>query len=287
MKRRDFLKLSAGASLALATMDLRSRSFFRKAYAYCDTGRELPGSLGAKEVTSVCEMCFWRCPIVAKVKNGKVVKIEGNPKSPTNGRGGRARVCARGNSGVKLLYDPDRVLHPLKRKGARGEGKFVKISWDEALDEVAYNLKKVKDKYGPHAIACFDHGASAKPLRELFKAIGTENYSNEPAFFQCSGPVIVAYIYTMGYRTSGTMQYTDMANAKAMLLVSSPIGENVLVSHVMDFVDGLSKGAKLVVVDPRFSVAAGKADIWLPIRPGTDTALLLAWINYVIKHELY
>ena len=287
MKRRDFLKLSAGASLALAGLRLRSEGLFRKAYAAEAGGEELPGSLGAKEVPSVCEMCFWRCPIVAKVKHGKVVKIEGNPKSPTNGRGDKARVCARGNSGVKLLYDPDRVLHPLKRVGERGEGKFVKISWDEALDEVAYNLKKVKEKYGPHAIAYFDHGASAEALREVFKALGTENYSNEPAFFQCVGPVIVAYISSLGYLTSGTMQYTDMANAKAMLLVGSHIGENVHVSHVMDFVDGLSKGAKLVVVDPRFSVAAGKADLWLPIRPGTDTALLLAWINYVIEHDLY
>ncbi len=287
MKRRDFLKLSAGASLALAGLKLRSEGLFTKAYAHCASGKELPGSLGAREVTSVCEMCFWRCPIVAKVKGGKVVKIEGNPKSPTNGRGDKARVCARGNSGVKLLYDPDRVLHPLKRVGERGEGKFVKISWDEALDEVAHNLKKVRDKYGPHALAYFDHGASAEPLREVFKALGTENYSNEPAFFQCVGPVAIAYISALGYLTSGTMQYTDMANAKAMLLVGSHIGENVHVSHVMDFVEGLSKGARLVVVDPRFSVAAGKADIWLPIRPGTDTALLLAWINYVIKHKLY
>ncbi len=287
MKRRDFLKLSAGTSLALATLDLTSRGFFRKAQAHSSAGAGLPGSLGAKEVSSVCEMCFWRCPIVAKVKGGKVVKIEGHPKSPTNGRGDKARVCARGNSGVKLLYDPDRVLHPLKRKGKRGEGQFVKISWDEALDEVAHNLKKVKEQYGPHALAYFDHGASAEPLREIFKALGTENYSNEPAFFQCVGPVAVAYLSTMGYLTSGTMQYTDMANAKAMLLVGTHIGENVHVSHVMEFVEGLSKGAKLVVVDPRFSVAAGKADLWLPIRPGTDTALLLAWINYVIQHELY
>ncbi len=287
MKRRDFLKLSAGASLALAGLRLRSEGLFRKAYASPVPGEELPGSLGAKDIPSVCEMCFWRCPIVAKVKGGKVVKIEGNPKSPTNGRGDKARVCARGNSGIKLLYDPDRVKYPLKRVGERGEGKFVKISWDEALDEVAHNLKKVKEKYGPHALAFFDHGSSAEPLREVFKALGTENYSNEPAFFQCVGPVMVAFLSTIGYLASCTMQYTDMANAKAILLVGSHIGENVHVSHVMDFIEGLSKGARLVVVDPRFSVAAGKADIWLPIRPGTDTALLLAWINYVIQHELY
>ncbi len=283
MKRRQFLKLSAASCAAIAGLELQKNGFFRSASAQCYAHSDLPGSLGAKEVPTVCEMCFWRCPIVAKVKNGKLVKIEGNPKSPTNG----TRVCARGNSGVQLLYDPDRMKYPMKRVGARGEGKWARISWDEALDEIAYNMKKVKDKYGPHALAYFDHGASAEFYREIFKAMGTENYSNEPAFFQCVGPVAVAYMSTMGYLVSGTRQYIDLANAKAMLLVGSHIGENVHVSHVAEYMEGLNKGAKMVVVDPRFSAPANKADIWLPIRPGTDTALLLAWINYVIQHDLY
>ncbi|OCC14912.1 Molybdopterin oxydoreductase (polysulfide/thiosulfate), catalytic subunit A [Dissulfuribacter thermophilus] len=283
MKRRDFLKLSASSTLALAALGMDKQGGFFKPSKSFAKSQDLPGSLGAKEITSVCEMCFWRCPIVAKVKDGKLVKIEGNPKSPANG----PRVCARGNSGVQLLYDPDRLKYPLKRVGERGEGKWAKITWDEALDEIAYNMDKVRKKYGPHALAYFDHGASAEFMREIFKALGTENYSSEPAFFQCVGPVVMAYIYSMGYVVSGTRQWVDMANAKAMLLVGSHIGENVHVSHVREFVEGLSKGAKLIVVDPRFSAAANKADIYLPIRPGTDTALLLAWINYVIQNNLY
>ncbi|NDY43262.1 molybdopterin-dependent oxidoreductase [Dissulfurirhabdus thermomarina] len=282
MKRREFLKFSTASCMALAAMELGGgKAFFRPAKAMASG--ELPGSLGAKEVYSVCEMCFWRCPIVAKVKGGKLVKIEGNPKSPANGK----RVCARGNSGVQLLYDPDRVKYPMKRTGARGEGKWARISWDEALDEVAYNMKKVRKKYGPHALAYFDHGASAEFMRGLFMHMGTENYSNEPAFFQCVGPVAEAFISSMGYLVSGTRQYTDMGHAKAILLVGSHIGENVHVSHVREYIQGLANGAKLVVVDPRFSAPANKADVWLPIRPGTDTALLLAWINYVIQHKLY
>ena len=284
MRRRDFLKLSASTTLALASLGLETKEGFLKP---CSTlaaaPKSLPGSLGAKEIPSVCEMCFWRCPIVAKIKNGKLVKIEGNPKSPANGK----RVCARGNSGVQLLYDPDRLKYPLKRTGERGEGKWAKISWKEALDEIAFNMDKIRKKYGPHSLAFFDHGASAEFMREIFQALGTENYSSEPAFYQCVGPVAVAYLTTMGYVVSGTRQYIDMANAKAMLLVGTHIGENVHVSHVREFIQGLSKGAKLVVVDPRFSTAANKADIYLPIRPGTDTALLLAWINYVIENKLY
>ncbi len=288
MNRRRFLKMSAATAMAMAAFSLDGLppkgGLFRASRALAGTNYgPMNGSMGARETTSVCEMCFWRCPIVAKVRNGKLIKIEGNPKSPVNGQ----RVCARGNSGIQLLYDPDRIKYPMKRVGARGEGKWAKISWDEALEEIAHNMNKVKKKYGPHALAYFDHGASAENLREVFMAMGTENYTSEPAFFQCVGPAALAYLETVGYIATGTRQYNDMPHAKAMLLVGSHIGENVHVSHVREFIEGLSAGSKLVVVDPRFSVAAGKADIHLSIRPGTDTALLLAWINYVIQNDLY
>lgn len=286
MNRRHFLKMSAATAAAMAATATGeiggSGNLFRPATARAAIGPET-GSMGADEITSVCEMCFWRCPIVGKVKDGKLIKIEGNPKSPVNG----SRVCARGNSGVQLVYDPDRVKTPLKRVGARGEGKWAKISWDEALDEIAHNMQKVKRKYGPHALAYFDHGASAEFMRGIFKAMGTENFTSEPAFYQCVGPAALAYLQTMGYVTTGTRQYNDMGHSKAMLLVASHIGENVHVSHVREFIQGLDNGAKLVVVDPRFSAPANKADIYLPIRPGTDTALMLAWINYVITNNLY
>lgn len=279
MKRRDFLKLSGATCLALASLEFDNRFFRRLEAAEL---KDLPGSLGAKEIPSVCDMCFWRCPIVVKVKNGKVVKIEGNPKSPTNG----TRICARGNAGVQTLYDKDRLKYPLKRTGARGEGKWARISWDEALDEIAYNIKKVKEKYGPHSLALFDHGASAGFFRAIFEGLGTENFSNEPAFFQCVGPCMLAYLYTFGYQAVDPAK-VDLENARAILLVGSHLGENIQVSMIKSWVNGLAKGAKLIVVDPRFSTAAGKADLWLPIRPGTDMALLLAWINYVIKKGLY
>ncbi len=286
MNRRHFLKMSSATVLAMAASTVDGlpgkNGLFRSARAQTVPGA-FTGSIGAEEITSVCEMCFWRCPIVGKVKDGKLIKIEGNPKSPVNG----ARVCARGNAGVQLVYDPDRVKTPLKRVGARGEGKWVKISWDEAFDEIAHNMQKVKKKYGPHALAYFDHGASAEFMRGIFKAMGTENYTSEPAFYQCVGPAALAYLSTVGYVTTGTRQYNDMANSKAMLLVASHIGENVHVSHVREFIAGLQNGSKLIVVDPRFSAAANKAHIYLPIRPGTDTALILAWINYVIQNKLY
>ncbi len=280
MKRREFLKLSAATCAALASMEMEKKGLFRPLLAQAAESPGLPGSLGAKETTSVCEMCFWRCPIVGKVKNGRLVKIEGNPKSPTNG----PRVCAKGNAGVQLLYDPDRTKYPMKRVGARGEGKWARISWDEALDEIAYNIQKTQKKYGPHSVACFDHGASAEFYREIYKALGTENYSNEPAFFQCLGAVTLAYAVTYGYQIR---ERVDMPNAKVMLFFGTHLGENIHVAHTRNYIHGLENGAKLIVVDPRFSAPAGKADMWLAIRPGTDVALLLAWINYLIQNNLY
>jgi len=280
MKRRDFLKLSAATCATLAGMELERKGLFSPLTAEAAVEKGLPGSLGAKEITSVCEMCFWHCPIVGKVKNGRLVKIEGNPKSPTNGH----RVCARGNSGIQLLYDPDRTKYPMKRVGPRGSGKWTKISWDEALDEIAYNIQKTQKKYGPHSIALFDHGIASEFYKEIFKALGTENYSNEPCFFQCLGAVSLAYAVTYGYQVK---ERVDFENAKVMLFFGTHYGENVEVANIRQYIKGLQNGAKLIVVDPRFSAAAGKADIWLPIRPGTDVALLIAWINYVIENNLY
>ena len=282
LTRRRFLQNAGITAAAVATWKIPKGVMATSpvpAGTVATTGG-LPGSLGAKEVPSVCEMCFWRCPIVGKVKDGKIVKIEGNPKSPTNGH----RVCARGNSGIQLIYDPDRLKYPMKRVGARGEGKWARISWNEALDEITHNIKKVRDKYGPSSLAMFDHGASAEFYREIFKGLGTENYSNEPAFFQCMGAVSLAYLVTYGYKIA---ERVDMANAKAMVFFGTHLGENIHLSHVREYIAGLQNRAKLVVVDPRFSAPAGKADLWLPIRPGTDTALLLAWINYVIQNGLY
>src|SRR5574340_1024406 len=135
--RRDFLKYS---SLLAATpfLDITTLRTFKKGPP------DRVGTESVNTVTSVCEMCFWRCLIVGKVKNGRLVKLEGNPKSPSNGE----KLCARGNAGIQLLYDPDRLKYPLKRIGKRGEGKWARISWEEAINAIAENMKRVKEKYG-------------------------------------------------------------------------------------------------------------------------------------------
>ncbi len=99
-------------------------------------------------IPTMCEMCVWRCGVLAKVVEGRVVKLEGNPEHPHS----LGRLCARGQSGLMNTYDPDRVLTPLVRVGQRGEGKFRTATWDEALDIVAKNMLSIKQQYGPEAM---------------------------------------------------------------------------------------------------------------------------------------
>lgn len=243
-----------------------------------------PGWRGSTRVTQIatnCEMCFWRCGVLAEVADGKVLKLEGNPDHPLT----KGRLCARGNAGIGLLYDPDRLKQPLLRTGVRGEGQFKPISWDQALDFFAARLTELKSKYGPESVAFFPHGVASSFFVTLMKAFGTPNAA-EPAFAQCRGPREVGYALTFGSGL-GSPEPVDLENAKLIVLIGTHIGENVFTSQVTAFATGLERGAKLIVVDPRFSTAASKADWWLPIRPGTDIALLLAWMNVLVSEGIY
>ncbi len=231
-------------------------------------------------VATLCEMCFWRCGVLAEVQDGRVLRVEGNPDHPLT----KGRLCARGNAGTSLLYDPDRLKQPLLRVGQRGEGRFKPVSWDEALDFLAEKLKKIKAEHGAESVAFFPHGLGSRFFGTLMKAYGTPN-SAEPSFAQCRGPRDVGYRLTFG-QGLGSPEPLDLEHAKLVVLIGSHLGENVFTSQITAFAEGLAGGAKLIAVDPRFSTAAAKADWWLPIRPGTDIALLLAWMNVLIAEGL-
>ena len=234
-----------------------------------------------EKIATICEMCFWRCGVLASVASGKVVRVEGNPDHPLT----QGRLCARGNAGTGLLYDPDRLKYPLLRTGKRGEGQFKRATWDEALDFLAARLQAIKAEHGPEAVAFFPHGIGSRFFGTLMKAYGTPN-SAEPSFAQCRGPRDVGYSLTFGHGL-GSPEPVDLEEAKVIVLIGSHLGENVFTSQITAFATGLSRGAKLIAVDPRYSTAAAKADWWLPIRPGTDIALLLAWIHVLIAERLY
>jgi thiosulfate reductase / polysulfide reductase chain A len=274
LTRRDFLGRSAIGALGTAGVALPTGH----------SANHPPGWQGSTRVEHVatnCEMCFWRCGVLAEVADGKVVKLQGNPDHPLT----KGRLCARGNAGTQLLYDPDRLKQPLLRTGARGEGKLKPISWDEALDFLAGRLTELKNKFGPETVALFPHGVASSFMATLMKAFGTPN-SAEPAFAQCRGPREVGYGLTFGSGL-GSPEPVDLEESKLIVLIGTHIGENVFTSQVTAFAEALSRGARLIVVDPRFSTAASKADWWLPIRPGTDIALLLAWMNVLLTEGTF
>ncbi len=278
LTRRNFLKTAsvAAASIPLAKVTAHAATSLKKAPpipvgSYKDT----------KTVTGgVCEICFWRCQLIGKVREKRLVKLEGNPKSIDNG----AAICARGNAGMRLLYDPDRLKYPLKNIGERGAPKWQRISWDEALDICAEKLNGVIKKYGAQGISMFPHGVSAKyPLHFFQRTVGTPNIS-EPSFFQCRGVRDMAYFVTLGMFPA---EHVDMANAKVIMTIGSHLGENIHVSHMKRYITGLQNGAKLIVIDPRYSATAAKSDIWVKIKPSTDTAMILAIMNYIIENDKY
>ncbi len=276
MTRRKFLQTAslATASIPLAKVVSAESAFIPGQFA------APAGFSGTKTVYGgVCEMCFWRCQLVGKTRDGKLVKLEGNPKSIDNGKA----LCARGNAGLKLLYDPDRLKFPLKNVGERGKPQWKRISWDEALDECAKKLGGVMKTHGPQGIALWYHGASAHYPKAFMEFLGVPN-NCEPAFYQCRGQTAMAMLGTLGFVPN---EDVDMANAKAMLLIGSHIGENIHLSHVRNFIKGKENGAKIIVVDPRFSASAAKGDIWVKIKPATDTAFLLAVMNHLIEKGIY
>lgn len=268
LSRRDWLQTIPASAAAAATSSAAPTTPGRRA------GKP------ALQIATNCEMCFWRCGALAKIQDGQVTRLEGNPSHPLT----QGRLCARGNAGHQTLYDPDRLKKPQIRTGARGEGRFRDVSWTEALDYFAARLTELKQKYGPESVAYIPHGVGSGFFGTLMKAFGTPN-SAEPAFAQCRGPREVGYALTFG-RGVGSPEPLDLEEAQCIVLIGSHLGENVFTSQITQFANGLARGSKLIVVDPRFSTAAAKADHWLPIRPGTDIALLLAWMHVILSENL-
>ncbi len=277
MKRRDFIKISSAGAAGAALLGGLGSNWYG---AYGDPVED-PRTDGERVIPSFCELCFWKCGILAHVREGRVTKIKGNPRHPLS----RGRLCPRGAGGAGLLYDPDRLKKPLVRVKSRGEQAFEEVSWSTALDEVAEHFTRIKQEHGAQALALFYHGYGANWLKHLFKAYGVPNIA-APSYAQCRGPRDVGFDITFGMGV-GSPENTDMSHTRCLVLLGSHLGENMHNTQVQDFAEAIRKGADLIVADPRFSVAAAKARSWLPVRPGSDMALLLAWMHVLIGEQLY
>jgi len=277
--RRDFIKISAiglGASAVTAgavKAGLGSSLFGNEN----DTGTET-----LRRVPTFCEVCFWKCAAWAHVtEDGNIKKITGNDDDPQcNGR-----LCPRGTGGVGMFNDPDRLKTPLMRVTKDGKQTYREASWDEALGFISTKMNELKAKYGPESMALFFHGSSGNHFSHLMKAYGTTNLA-APSFAQCRGPRDVGFDATFGESVSSP-EVTDIRDTKCLVLIGSHIGENMHNGQVQEMSAAIDKGAVIITVDPRLSTAASKSKYWLPIKPSTDIALLLAWIHVLINDELY
>jgi thiosulfate reductase/polysulfide reductase chain A len=272
ISRRDFLKLGGAAVGALAASE-----FIPPLVAKAARGAGTLNANGDGYIPSMCEMCVWRCGLLAKVQDGRVVKLEGNPDHPHS----KGKLCPRGQAGLMNTYDPDRVLTPLVRAGKRGEGQFRKASWDEALDIVAKNMLDIKQKYGPEAMVFSStHNLSQPVFENLLYGFGSPNYGTQRSL--CFNAMVTAFQLTYGVEEPSR----DYTNVDYILLTGRNLAEAISNSETGELIHAIDRGAKLVYLDPRFTKTAAKASEWIPIRPGTDLAFLLAMIHVIATERL-
>ena len=274
VSRRRFLKISTAAVGVAAA----SNTVFRATGTLADRP---PTRTGVEQIPTFCDICFWKCGAIAYVRDGQLWKVEGNPRDPLS----NGRLCPRGTGGIGAHYDPDRLRAPLMRKEKRGQEEWVEVTWDEALDFIAQKMLKIKETYGPEAVALFSHGIGGNFLKHTLKAYGSANIA-APSFAQCRGPRDVGFRLTFGEDVSSP-ERTDIRNAQCIVLIGSHLGENMHNTQVQEFADAIGNGATVIVADPRYSIAASKAKYYLPVKPGTDLALLLAWMHVIVTEELY
>lgn len=233
-----------------------------------------------KEIYSLCFMCSIRCPIKVLVESGQVKWIEGNPHVP----GMEGSLCPRGSAGISLLYDSERVQSPMIRTGERGEGKWRKATWDEALDYAADKLKQSIATYGPQSVVFGERtNLSTHVSKTFMKAIGSPNHFTHDAL--CKGSVNTACRSLFGH--TDAQMGMDLKGSKHIVLYGRNMFEAISVKEVNNLMDALSAGARLTYIDPRVSVTATKAHRYWMIRPGTDLALNYALIHVILAERLY
>ena len=233
---------------------------------------------------SACRMCHGGCGVLVHVTGGEITKIAGDPESPLN----KGKLCPMGAASMEQVYSPQRLHYPQRRVGARGDGKWQRISWDATYDEIADRLRPIIDEHGAEAVwigtGTGRHHFSF--VSRFANALGTPNWC-EPGTAQCFRPRVNASYITFG--DLPVCNYTDDAVPELITfwghnpLNSGPDGE--VGFGVKDALRG--HRPKTIVVDPRRTFLARKADLWLQLRPGTDDALALAMLNVIIGEELH
>src|SRR5215204_1841704 len=238
-----------------------------------------PESWGHSTVRTACPLdCPDSCTIDVTVENGRVVKIDGGDENPIT----RGFICGKVRRFAERVYGDDRVLYPAVRRGVKGQGTFVRVNWDEALDLIATRMEEIRDSKGGEAILPFCYGGSNGLLTQdtndaaLFRAFGTSRLARTV----CAAPTGAANLGLYGKMAGVT--YQDYPHARLIVLWGvNPAASGI---HLVPYLREAQKaGARLVVIDPRATSLARQAEIHLAVRPGTDLPVALALHRFLFE----
>src|SRR5215470_13810285 len=234
----------------------------------------------ASVVETACPLdCPDACSLAVTVQHGKVIQIDGSQKNPVT----EGYICAKVRKFGERVYGPDRILYPAVRKGRKGEGKFKRTTWDEALELIVDRFQQAKRGAGAESILPYSYGGSNGLLTQdnldatLWRRFGTSRLART----LCAAPTGAANQALYGKMPSVT--YQDYPDARLIILWGvNPSASGI---HLVPYVrEAQKRGAKLVVIDPRSTQLARAADIHLPVRPGTDVAVALAIHNFLFTN---
>lgn len=292
MKRRSFLGWSTFfGSSALAGAKLRKK--FKPASVTPPGRISQESAAEVKMVRTGCPShnCGGRCLLKVYVWEGRIVRIEGDDRPNDSVEDPQLRPCIRGLSYRRRQYHPDRLQNPMIRAGKRGEGKFVRISWDEALDKIAAEMQRIKQAYGntamyvPYGTGSYNQINGRQTAQRLMNLFG-----GSLGFYNSYSWAAISYAtpYVYGTNVTGN-QRQDWLNSKYILMWSwnpSEMRDGTNSEYILK--KAKEKGAKLVCIDPRMTLSAvALADEWVPIRPGTDAAMMSAMAYVMISENLY
>jgi anaerobic selenocysteine-containing dehydrogenase len=232
-------------------------------------------------IPTTCFNCESACGLTAYIdkETNQIRKFEGNPYHP----GSRGRNCAKGPATINQITDPDRILHPLKRTGKRGEGKWERVSWDEVLDDIAGRIRKAIQEKRNNEIAYHvgrpGHEGYANRVLQAWGVDGHNSHTNI-----CSSGARFGYNIWYGYDRPSP----DHTNAKFILLISAHLESGHYFNpHAQRIIEAKMKGAKLATMDPRLSNTASMSDYWMPTYPGSEAAVMLAMAKVILDEDLY
>jgi len=232
-------------------------------------------------IKTICQMCYFYCGLDVTRDDGRIIHIEGMKEHPVN----RGTICPKGLASQQLVTDTHRLTHPLRRVGPRGSGEWEEISWDEALDTLAEKIEKTRDDYGTAALAYHRGHApgwvtTMNYVTRFMNTFGSPNLLTHAHL--CFAPRAIAHVATYG-----AVPEADFDRAKCILLWGFNPVYTSLTNYTRRIMDAKARGAKLIVVDPRFTKTAAKADLWLQPQPGTDLPLALGMSKVIVEEGLY